>query len=66
MANIIRCDDCKKLNDEQGVGYIGKNWMIKDTPRSAIMKIKTTRDCCRECVKKLFNDNSLTTDNEDF
>ena len=61
---ITRCDECKKLSDEAGVGYIGKKWKVSKY-RENIMIVSTMKDLCKDCVKKLIAENNLSEQNAD-
>ena len=55
MANLTRCDQCKKLSDEPNVGYIGRDWVIKFY-RDTMLSITAHADYCAECIQKLVAD----------
>ena len=65
MASLIRCDGCKKLSDEPGVGHIGKTWEIRHY-RDFVGKITLERDLCEDCVKKSVAENNITKPMTDY
>lgn len=65
MANLIRCDNCKKLSDEPGISFIGKEWRINHY-KDYLGTIKVFKDLCRECVIKLVNENALAENKDDY
>lgn len=65
MANLTRCDECKRLSDEQGIGYIGKYHRLMKY-NEIIMELNSRKDMCRDCVKKAVAENSIgKNDNND-
>lgn len=59
MATIKRCDHCKKLSDDASAGPIGRSWLVKQY-KISLGTIVMEQDCCRECVKKVIAENSLS------
>jgi hypothetical protein len=55
MANLTRCDQCSRLSDEKGVGYIGRDWIVKHY-NDTLMVITAHNDYCSECIQKLVAD----------
>lgn len=64
MATIIRCDNCKKLSDESGSEYIGKEWAVKKY-KDLYMNIICNKDYCGACVKKLIGELAITRPDKD-
>lgn len=64
MATITRCDECKKLSDEQGISYIGRTWTVSKY-RDVFATITTKRDVCRECLLNLVSSLSLNKSDGD-
>lgn len=52
MARLVRCDQCNRLSDEKGVGYIGRNFEVRFY-KDLVLAIKTMKDYCGDCVKKI-------------
>ena len=57
MAALTRCDDCKKLSDEPGVGHIGRRHEVRHY-RDVGMRIEVFKDLCSSCVKKMLEGNT--------
>jgi len=57
MAALTRCDDCKKLSDELGVGHIGKHHEVRRYSELQ-MRIQVFKDLCSSCVKKMLEGNT--------
>lgn len=64
MSTIKRCDNCKELSDKDGIGYIGKEWILK-AYKETIATIKTQLDLCKNCLRQKVADNYLSEDNND-
>ena len=53
MADLKRCDECKRLSDESGVGFIGKKHQLnKYRDTILIIDVCGGKDLCGNCVKK--------------
>lgn len=65
MANLTRCDKCKRLSDEPGIGYIGKSHTVKEY-KETLMDIKTYKDYCRDCIKSIVADHSIQQEDKDY
>ena len=65
MATITRCDECKKLSDEPGLGYIGREFeVMKFRDRQLIIRVMG-RDLCQTCIRNIVANNNLCKSGED-
>ncbi len=65
MATIVRCDDCKRLSDEPGIGHIGREHTVIKY-RDVLANIRIIgKDICRDCVKKMVAEGTLSKDDQD-
>lgn len=64
MANLTRCDECKRLSDEPQIGYIGRHHSINHY-RDVIIVIACYRDLCGDCIKKIVANHSIQQNSDE-
>lgn len=65
MANLVRCDNCKRLSDEPSIGYVGRMHAINHYQDKVVSITVHGKDLCGDCVKKIILGENLSKDDSD-